>query len=70
MAAFSGFSMRRYNLRRQTHTESRNIRAHRQRRPVTAAEPENTVIGGNSSLTLMYQTVEFALNYGFRGQPW
>jgi aspartate/methionine/tyrosine aminotransferase len=37
---------------------------------VLGSAPENTVIGGNSSLTLMYQTVEFALNYGFRGEPW
>ena len=43
------------------------------------SEPENTVIGGNGSLSLMYQIVEFALNYGFKygfkdnepsGQPW
>ena len=37
---------------------------------VLGSTPENTVIGGNGSLTLMYQTIEFALNHGFRGQPW
>jgi len=29
--------------------------------------PEETLVGGNSSLTLMYQTVEFALTEGLRG---
>ena len=37
---------------------------------VLGSAPENTIIGGNSSLTLMYQTMEFALNYGFSGQAW
>jgi len=31
------------------------------------ADPQHTLIGGNSSLTLMYHTVEFALNQGLAG---
>ena len=30
--------------------------------------PEETLIGGNSSLTLMYQVIDFALSEGLRGQ--
>lgn len=30
--------------------------------------PENTLVGGNSSLTLMFQLVEHALNYGVDGK--
>ena len=30
--------------------------------------PDETLVGGNSSLQLMYLTLEFALNTGFRGQ--
>jgi aspartate/methionine/tyrosine aminotransferase len=33
-------------------------------------EAKNVLAGGNSSLTMMYQMVEFALNFGLRGQPW
>ena len=29
--------------------------------------PENTLVGGNSSLTLMFQLLDFALNYGVDG---
>ena len=29
--------------------------------------PENTLVGGNSSLTLMFQLLVFALNYGVDG---
>jgi DNA-binding transcriptional MocR family regulator len=31
------------------------------------APPSNTLVGGNSSLTLMYHTIEFALSEGLRG---
>jgi aspartate/methionine/tyrosine aminotransferase len=34
---------------------------------VLGAPPEETLIGGNASLTLMYNTVEFALSEGLRG---
>ena len=31
--------------------------------------PEETLVGGNSSLTLMYHTIEFALTEGLSGPP-
>nr|WP_241262812.1 aminotransferase class I/II-fold pyridoxal phosphate-dependent enzyme [Parahaliea mediterranea] len=30
--------------------------------------PEETLVGGNSSLTLMYQVIDFAMNEGLRGE--
>lgn len=35
--------------------------------PILDASPEETLIGGNSSLTLMYTTIDFALTEGLRG---
>lgn len=37
---------------------------------ILGSHPANTMIGGNSSLTLMYQVLDFAYNYGFSGTPW
>lgn len=37
---------------------------------ISGCDPERTLIGGNSSLNLMYQVVEFALNFGLHGVPW
>lgn len=34
------------------------------------ADPDNTMIGGNSSLSLMYAVVECALNFGLSGAAW
>ena len=34
------------------------------------SDPANTMVGGNSSLTLMYWVLDFAYNYGFSGAPW
>lgn len=38
--------------------------------PVLGADPENLMIGGNSSLSLMYAVVECALNIGLCGSAW
>lgn len=35
---------------------------------VLGTRPEETLVGGNSSLTLMYQVMDFALSEGLRGQ--
>lgn len=35
---------------------------------VLGTAPEETLVGGNSSLTLMYQVMDFALSEGLRGQ--
>lgn len=35
---------------------------------VLGTTPEETLVGGNSSLTLMYQVMDFALSEGLRGQ--
>lgn len=35
--------------------------------PLLDAPPEETLMGGNSSLTLMYNTIDFALTEGLRG---
>lgn len=37
---------------------------------ILGADPANTLVGGNSSLSLMYQVVEAALNFGLAGKPW
>ncbi len=34
---------------------------------ILGTSPEETLVGGNSSLTLMYQVMEFAMNLGLRG---
>ena len=35
---------------------------------ILGTRPEETLVGGNSSLTLMYQVVDFAMNEGLRGE--
>jgi aspartate/methionine/tyrosine aminotransferase len=37
---------------------------------ILGSTAENTLVGGNSSLTLMYTVMEFAMNRGFGEQPW
>jgi aspartate/methionine/tyrosine aminotransferase len=37
---------------------------------ILGTNAEQVLVGGNSSLSLMYQVVEFALNFGFQGQGW
>jgi aspartate/methionine/tyrosine aminotransferase len=37
---------------------------------VLGSDPDNTLAGGNSSLTLMYQVLDFAMNKGLSGTPW
>lgn len=37
---------------------------------VLGSDPACTLVGGNSSLTLMYQVMDAALNFGLAGKPW
>lgn len=37
---------------------------------ILGADAACTLAAGNSSLTLMYQVMDFALNYGLHGTPW
>lgn len=38
--------------------------------PLLGVSPAEILIGGNASLTLMYQSVLFALHFGVQGSPW
>jgi aspartate/methionine/tyrosine aminotransferase len=37
---------------------------------ILGSDAECTLVEGNSSLTLMYQVMDFALNFGLHGTPW
>ena len=37
---------------------------------VLGSAPEHTIVGGNSSLTLMYQVLDAAMNFGLAGPAW
>ncbi|WP_279246344.1 aminotransferase class I/II-fold pyridoxal phosphate-dependent enzyme [Candidatus Litorirhabdus singularis] len=37
---------------------------------ISGCDPDQTLLGVNSSLNLMYQVVEFALNFGLQGDAW
>jgi aspartate/methionine/tyrosine aminotransferase len=37
---------------------------------ILGADAACTLVGGNSSLTIMYEVIDFALNFGLRGKPW